>query len=157
MLVTAIVLDPAADWMALRGKAEPALPRTRHEAREAVPLVVHQDVSALKQAEYLKDEFIGLAAHELRNPLGALRGFASMLGYQTARGRGARLADWQQEALSEIEQATARLDKLTEDLLDVTRLQAGRLVLSRKPTDVVVLVRHLVMQAQITTQRHRSV
>jgi PAS domain S-box-containing protein len=154
VLVTAIVLDPAADWMALRGKAEPALPSSRHEAREAVALVVHQDVSALKQAEYLKDEFIGLAAHELRNPLGALRGFASMLGYQTARGRGARLADWQQEALCEIEQATARLDKLTEDLLDVTRLQAGRLVLSRKPADMVVLVRSLVMQAQITTRRH---
>jgi signal transduction histidine kinase len=154
VLVNAMVLDTATDWRALRGEAEPALPRTQHASREAVALVVHQDVSALKEAEYLKDEFIGLAAHELRNPLGALRGFASMLGYQTARGRGARLADWQQEALCEIEQATARLDKLTEDLLDVTRLQAGRLVLSRKPADMVVLVRSLVMQAQITTRRH---
>lgn len=49
---------------------------------------------------------------------------------------------------------TARLDKLTEDLLDVTRLQAGRLVLSHEPTDLVTLVRKMLMQAQVTTKRH---
>ncbi len=152
--VNAIALGAAEDWMALPGKTEQAIPHTLPESREAVALVVHQDVSALKEAEYLKDEFIGLAAHELRNPLGALKGFASMLEYQTARGRGPQLADWQLEALTEIEQATTRLDKLTEDLLDVTRLQAGRLILSRKPTDVVALIRHQVMQAQITTKQH---
>lgn len=117
-------------------------------------LVVHQDVSALKEAEYLKDEFIGVAAHELRNPLTALKGFADMLMYQTARGKGAKLSVWQQEALEEIEQATARLDKLTEDLLDVTRLQAGRLTLTRKPTNLVALTQHMLMQAQMTTRKH---
>jgi signal transduction histidine kinase len=121
---------------------------------ESVALVVHQDVSVLKQAENLKDEFIALAAHELRNPLAALKGFADMLVYQTARGKGPALASWQQEALAEIVQASARLDKLTQDLLDVTRLQAGRLIMSRKPTELVNIIRRLVMQAQMTTQRH---
>jgi signal transduction histidine kinase len=119
-----------------------------------VALVVYQDVSALKEAESLKDEFIGIAAHELRNPLGALKGFADMLIYQTARGKGPELAPWQHDALEEIEQAAARLDKLTEDLLDVTRLQAGRLVMARKPTNLVHLIRHLITQAQMSTQRH---
>ena len=111
-------------------------------------------MSALKEAEYLKDEFIGVAAHELRNPLAVLKGFARMLVYQTARGKGAKLAPWQTEALEEIEEATSRLDKLTEDLLDVTRLQAGRLVLSRTPTDLVALTRHVVTQRQMTTRHH---
>jgi PAS domain S-box-containing protein len=124
------------------------------EAREAVALVVHQDVSALKEADYLKDEFIGIAAHELRTPLAVLKGYASMLGYQTAQGKGAELAEWQREALCEIEEGVARLDKLTEDLLDVTRLQAGRLILSRTPTDLVALTRHLVIQRQLTTRAH---
>jgi signal transduction histidine kinase len=119
-----------------------------------VALVVHQDVSALKEAEHLKDEFIGVAAHELRNPLAVLKGFATMLVYQTARGKGANLSVWQQEALEEIEQATTRLDKLTEDLLDVTRLQAGRLALTRKPTDLVALTKHMMAQVQMTTSRH---
>jgi len=95
-----------------------------------------------------------VAAHELRNPLSVLKGFAEMLVYQTERGKGAKLAAWQSEALEEIDQATARLDKLTEDLLDVTRLQAGRLVLSHKPTDLVALTRHMVTQWQMTTRQH---
>jgi signal transduction histidine kinase len=90
----------------------------------------------------------------LRNPLAALKGFTNMLVYQTARGKGPALATWQQEALEEIEQASARLEKLTEDLLDVTRLQAGRLVLSRKPTDLVAVTRRMLEQAQMSTQRH---
>jgi PAS domain S-box-containing protein len=55
---------------------------------EAIALVVHQDVTPLKEAEYLKDEFVGIVAHELRTPLAALRGFADMLLVQTARRRG---------------------------------------------------------------------
>jgi signal transduction histidine kinase len=121
---------------------------------ELVALVVHQDVSALKEAEQLKDEFIGVAAHELRNPIAALKGFATMLVYQTARGKGAKLSGWQQEAIEEIEQATTRLDKLTEDLLDVTRLQAGRLALTPKPTDLVTLTRHMMAQVHMTTSQH---
>ncbi len=125
--------------------------------QEALALVLHQDVSLLKQAEYLKDEFIAIAAHELRNPLAALKGFADMLLYQTARGKGPALASWQQEALTEIDLATTRLNKLTQDLLDVTRLQAGRLVLTRKPTEVVEMVRHLVAQTQMTSPQHTFV
>jgi PAS domain S-box-containing protein len=59
---------------------------------EAVALVVHQDVTVLKEAEYPKDEFVGIVAHELRTPLAALRGFASMLLVQTARQGGPQLA-----------------------------------------------------------------
>lgn len=55
----------------------------------------------LKEAEALKDEFVGIAAHELRTPLAALKGYADMLLLQTRRGHGSSLADWQQEALEE--------------------------------------------------------
>ena len=122
---------------------------------EAVALVIHQDVTALKEAEYLKDEFVGIVAHELRTPLAALRGFADMLLVQTARRRGPQLADWQQEALEEIELAVKRLVDLTEELLDVTRLQAGRLVLQRAPTNVVTLAKRVAAFLQQTTTRHQ--
>ena len=151
VLVNAVALD-SSQWRNLaREETEPTIQLT---SMESVALVVHQDVSALKEAEYLKDEFIGVAAHELRNPLAVLKGFAEMLVYQTARGKGAKLAAWQREALEEIDVATSRLDKLTEDLLDVTRLQAGRLVLSRDPTDLVALTRRIMTQRQMTTRQH---
>ena len=154
VLVNAIALDSSQEWQAVRQPTGPLAQHTQHADTAPLALVIHQDVSALKEAEYLKDEFIGVAAHELRNPLAVLKGFATMLVYQTARGKGSKLAPWQTEALEEIDVATSRLDKLTEDLLDVTRLQAGRLILSCTPTDLVALTRHVVTQRQMTTRQH---
>lgn len=120
---------------------------------EPLALVVHHDVAALKEAEYIKDEFIGIAAHELRNPVAALAGFAEMLKIQTARGKGQALDDWQLEALDEIEQASKRLIKLTGELLDITSLQAGRLQLQCMTTDLVALAQRIVTRLQATTER----
>src|SRR6185437_16542631 len=106
------------------------------------------------EAERLKDEFIGIAAHELRTPVAVLKGYAQMLIRQTARGNGPELADWQMEALQNIDQATVRLVALTEDLLDVTRLQAGRLHLLCEPGDLIALVRRVVTRLQMTTEQH---
>ncbi|TME08469.1 MAG: PAS domain S-box protein [Chloroflexi bacterium] len=122
---------------------------------EAIALIVHQDVTALKEAEYLKDEFLGIVAHELRTPLAALKGFADMLLVQTARKRGQALSAWQQEALQEIELATSRLVDLTEELLDLTRLQAGRLLLQRTPTNMIPLVQRVATMLQQTTTWHQ--
>ncbi len=124
------------------------------DEHEPLALVVHQDVRTLKEAEYLKDEFIGIAAHELRAPLAVLKGAVSTLAVQTALGRGPQLADWQHEMLQELELATDRLTDLTENLLDVTRLQAGQFFLQRLPTDLVLLLRHAVERLQQTTTRH---
>ncbi len=121
---------------------------------ERVALVVHLDVTALKEAEQIKDDFIGIAAHELRNPLAVLKGFARTLVVQTERGNGPPLADWQMEAVQGIEQATARLVELTEDLLDVTRLQAGRLEFSIEPHDMVALIKRTMARLQMTTSKH---
>lgn len=107
-----------------------------------------------REAERVKDEFIGIAAHELRNPLAALKGFADMLRVQTARGRGPTLADWQTEAIESIDQAANRLVELTDDLLDVTRLQAGRLELHRGQHDFVALVQRTIARQQIPTKHH---
>lgn len=107
-----------------------------------------------READRLKDEFIAIAAHELRNPLAALRGFADMLRVQTARGHGPELADWQMEAIEAIDQSSARLAELTDDLLDVTRLQAGKLELHPTALDLVALTRRCVARQQTTTQRH---
>jgi PAS domain S-box-containing protein len=146
VLVNAVVLSAQPPWKPLT--------RTTDGEVERVVLVMHQEVTALKEAEALKDEFVGIAAHELRTPLAALKGFANMLLLQTRRGRGAALAEWQQEALEEIEQATTRLVTLTEDLLDVTRLQAGRLQLQCISTDLTAVVQRVASQMQQSTTQH---
>ena len=144
VLVNAVALQRGAlNWSSLAiGEQEPAA------------IVVHQDMTALKEAERLKDEFIGIAAHELRNPMAVLKGFTHMLISQTARGKGAPLDEWQTEALQDIDQATTRLVELTEDLLDVTRLQAGRVELRLEPINLAALTKRIATRLQITTNKH---
>jgi len=150
ILVNAVALDPL-----VLGWTSSDYATDSQEKPESAAIVVMQDVTALKEAERLKDEFIGIAAHELRTPLAVVKGFAQMLMIQTMRGKGPELADWQMEAIQDIDQATSRLVELTEDLLDVTRLQGGRLELNFEPTDIVALVQRTVKRFQVTTERHR--
>lgn len=143
MLVNAVVLDQNLF----------TLPLTADQDQELKPvvLVVHQDISALKEAEHIKDDFIAIAAHELRNPLAILKGFAQTLIRESTHGHGPPLTDWQQEALQGIDLGTRRLVELTDDLLDVTRLQAGRLELHLEAVNIVPLVRRVVARLQTTT------
>lgn len=122
---------------------------------ERVVLVVYQDVSALKAAEALKDEFISLATHELRTPVTVLAGYADLLLRGARRGAGHALDEQQQHKVQAMKEAAQDLTKLTEDLLDVTRLQAGRFSLQRQPTDLVGLTRRVLEQLQATTPRHQ--
>ncbi len=130
------------------------VPRSLVEGEEPAAIVVHQDMTVLKEAEQIKDEFISIAAHELRSPLAVLKGFAQTLLIQTARGNGPPLAEWQVESLQSIDQATVRIVELTEDLLDVTRLQAGRLEFLTEPTDLVALAHRVLKRSQVTTDKH---
>ena len=122
---------------------------------EPLALVIQQDVRSLKESEYVKDEFIGMAAHELRTPVAVLKGAVETLLLHSARGSGMALADWQEEMLQEIDLATDRLTLLTDDLLDVTRLQAGHLLLHPAPSDIVALVRRVVGRIQVTAPLHQ--
>ncbi|HEU5376473.1 MAG TPA: ATP-binding protein [Ktedonobacteraceae bacterium] len=123
---------------------------------EPAALVVHQDITPLKEVEHLKDHFLGFAAHELRTPLAVLKGFVTMLLTRTEHF-GSVLADWQREALVEIEQATGHLDRLAEELIEVARLQAGRLILHRECLDLVSFCQRIVTQMKQSTdgQRHQ--
>lgn len=123
-----------------------------HHAEQKQKLFNERQAHA--ETERLKDEFISAAAHELRNPMAALKGFTHMLVVQSERGNGISLDDWQKEALQDIDHAATRLVELTDDLLDVTRLQAGRLEFHLRPANLVTLTGKIIARLQITTERH---
>jgi signal transduction histidine kinase/GAF domain-containing protein len=154
VVVHAVALDLRALDMTEQSSPEST---SLQDESEVAALVVHQDVSLLKDAERVKDEFISIAAHELRTPLAILKGFAQTLIVQTARKHGPELAEWQMEALAGIDHATGRMVELVDDLLDVSRLQAGRFTLHPLPTDLVALTQRVITRLQLTTERHRLV
>jgi signal transduction histidine kinase/GAF domain-containing protein len=128
-----------------------------HAKPVPMALVVHQDVSALKEAEQLKDDFISIAAHELRNPIAALHGFVRLLLIQSAQGKGNELVAWQQESLQGIDQSTTRLVSLADDLLDVTRLQAGSLELRQEAADLIAVVKRVIRRVQGLSEKHQLI
>jgi signal transduction histidine kinase/GAF domain-containing protein len=155
ILLNAVALDGGALRLGLNpaSKEDGGAPTAAND-QSAAALVVLQDVTNLKEGERLKDDFIGVAAHELRTPLAALKGFAEMLTVQTARGKGQKLEPWQREALDAIDLSTTRLVELIDDLLDVTRLQGGRLEVQLEPHDLVALVRRVIRRMGAVTDHH---
>lgn len=153
VLVNAVPLV-SAYWQSLSAPSSSPKPPQGRDS-EPLALVIYQDVRLLKEAEYFKEEFISITAHELRQPLAALKGAVGTLVLQSARGHGTPLVAWQQEILQDLDLATDRLTDLTDDLLDVSRLQAGRLALQRAPTDLIVLARRVVERFQKTATQHQ--
>lgn len=88
-------------------------------------LALVRDISERKQVDRARDEFLSIASHELRTPVTALRGVVQLL--QRARTRGEVDVERLDRALSRMAQSSSQLVTLTEDLLDVSRLQAGKL------------------------------
>jgi PAS domain S-box-containing protein len=113
-----------------------------------------RDTSERREAEQVQEEFVESAAHALRTPLAALRGYVDTLMLQTHRGKGPPLAEWQDEAIEEIGRAAERLEALSNMLIDVTRIQAGHLTVRLEPHDLAALVRRVVAHVRRGTDRH---
>jgi signal transduction histidine kinase len=96
----------------------------------------------LKRLDELKSRFVSIAAHELRNPLAAILGYVEVL----LDGDIGPLVGAQRDYLGIVFQAGHRLLDITNDLLDVTRIETGRMDLILRPTDLGSLVRRVVTE-----------
>jgi signal transduction histidine kinase len=92
----------------------------------------------LKQLDDARREFVANASHELRTPLFSLAGFLELLGDEEM-DEPTRL-----EFLDSMREQVTRLTKLASDLLDLTRIDAGRLTVEREAVDLAGLAEELV-------------
>ena len=102
-------------------RAELALAR----ANEELELRHRERIESLEKADQMKDQFLGILSHELRTPLNAIQGFGSVL----ADGLAGELAPAQTEYLRKILTSSEQMLGLVDDLLDLSRLQAGKFTL----------------------------
>lgn len=86
----------------------------------------------LKEVDEMKDNFISIAAHELRTPLTAISGYASVLKEKLFKN----LSGEDKEDLNRIIISAKRLDKLVEDILNVSRIEQNRLSFENKKCDI---------------------
>jgi signal transduction histidine kinase len=92
-------------------------------------VVVFQDVTRLREAEQLKDDFLSLVSHEFRTPLTAIHGGAHLLAQQ-----GEELdPETRRELLQDVEVESGRLDRMLANMLSLAAVMAGRLQPSTEP------------------------
>ncbi len=116
-----------------------AAPLREGPGATARAIVVVQDVTRLREAEQLKDDFLALISHEFRTPLTAIHGGARLLA-----GAAAGLdATTRAELLADVVAESERLDRLLGNLLTLTDVVAGRLRASTEPVLVGPLARRV--------------
>ncbi len=106
-------------------------------------VVTMEDLTALKALERLRAEWSSIVAHDLRQPLNAVALHAHLVMRKLSLAPAGSLEGVAQ-SMEAIARSTARVSRMIDDLLDLSRLEAHRLNLSRSPTDLVGLVRNVI-------------
>lgn len=102
----------------------------------------------LKRLEELRNEFVFIAAHQLRAPVTAIRGYVSMI----LEGDAGPTSPTIQKFLSPVMRASDGLNQLVNDLLEVARSEAGRIEIETKPSDIVQEVKAVLEQLKVLAQ-----
>jgi PAS domain S-box-containing protein len=105
-----------------------------------------------QEAVRVRDHFLSIASHELKTPITSVQGYAEMLLRRATREGHASERDLR--ALRVIKDEASRLNKLVELLLDVSRIQTGRLLLQTGPVDLVALIQRLAEIVQPSLSQH---
>lgn len=105
----------------------------------ALYLGAFRDISERKQREQMERTFIGMVAHELKNPLTTMKGYSQLI---------LRRGEVNPTALRTIVREGDRAVRLIDDLVDATRIDAGHLELHPRDVELVALVRSAVEQHQ---------
>jgi len=119
----------------------------------------HRELSRLNveldQANKLKDQFLANVSHELRTPLNSVIGFSDLL--LTEEVAGARLNDTQRDYLETISRNGRNLLQLINELLDLSKIAAGRMELRPEPFALDALLGEAAdsVRAQVDARQHR--
>lgn len=108
--------------------------------------------AAAQEATRVRDIFLSIASHELKNPLTSLLGNAQLLQRRSARA--GVVSDRDQHTIDVIIDQASRLNKLITALLDVSQMEAGQLSIERIPLDLSELAQRVVADIQPTLTHH---
>ncbi len=97
---------------------------------------VFRDITHLIEVDRLKSEFVATVSHELRTPMTSIKGYVDIL----LMGAAGVLTEQQQRFLGVVQQNTERLTILVNDLLDLSRIEAGQVSLTMQPINLAELI-----------------
>lgn len=123
-----------------------------YDEKENIVYVVsiYSDITEEKQKEKLKDEFISTASHELKTPITSAKLYAGILQNRLEEIRDEKAFGM----LSKVDVQLDRLTHLINDLLDVSKISAGKIQFRMEKISLDTLVREIVEEMQFTTVSH---
>jgi PAS domain S-box-containing protein len=96
----------------------------------------------LKELDKMKSNFRSMVSHELRTPITSIKGFLTFL----SRGVGGPVTAEQMDFISSISRNTERLLRLINDLLDLTKIEAGTFAVNRVDGDIIAVMNNCIME-----------
>jgi signal transduction histidine kinase len=116
-----------------------------HDRKTLGAMLVVTNVSAQRELDRMKTDFVGFVAHELRTPLTTILGYASLMDKMA----GNMDPDAMRDMVNIIERHIRRMNRLISDLLDISRLEAGQPLPIRKAEfDLTALCERLVSETR---------
>ncbi len=109
------------------------------------------DINEQKITQKNKDDFIGVASHELKTPLTSVKAYVQLLQEHMENGKDPVMADYLQKTGRSVQ----KLEQFVGDLLDVTRIQNGKLTLQKTKFDLTELVEEVIQGVEITSKSHK--
>lgn len=106
-------------------------------------------VAELERVNTVKSEFVAIVSHEFRTPLTGIQGFSEMM-----RDEDLNVAEMKEYA-ADINKDARRLNRLVNEMLDLSRMESGRINLNLEKLDLNAIVQDVVSTMQPTTPRHQ--
>ena len=94
------------------------------------------DITREKEIDQMKSDFISLVSHELRTPLTSIIGFVSFI----LDGKAGAINDRQRNSLARVQRQSKRLAALINDLLDISRIESGRIQMEQESISLLEIV-----------------
>lgn len=122
-----------------------------HDPNVNAVVLNYRDITQRKELQSQKDDFIGIASHELKTPVTSIKAYTQILRKRFEKGDYKAAT----ENLAKMDAQITKLNALIGDLLDVTKIETGKIVFNKELFDFDALVKETIEDTRLTTEKHK--